>query len=72
MKGIFESFIVWVLQFKWVRKIVAKVMLTFISDCPHCHKHFLGRHHYREQVRIGNTHYRIICHRCAHQLEHKT
>ena len=49
---------------KTLRKIIAKLRGTFVSDCPLCHMHFCGYHNYAEQVNVNGKHYRIICHRC--------
>jgi hypothetical protein len=48
-----------------MRKIIALIFRTFVTECPHCRKHFYGFHKYAEQVKIGHIHYRIVCHRCA-------
>lgn len=50
---------------QFIRKIVAFVRQTFHTDCPACHKYFFGFHSYEVQIKINNTHYRLVCHRCA-------
>ncbi len=53
---------------KLLRKIIAFFRRTFVTDCPRCHLHFFGYHEYGEQIKIGKTHYRILCHRCVKEL----
>lgn len=48
-----------------MRKLLAKLLGTFVADCPVCHKHFYGFHKHRSQVMINKKHYRIVCHRCV-------
>lgn len=50
---------------KKLRELRAKFAGTFITDCPHCHKHFYGWEKHRSHVKIGTKNYRIVCHRCA-------
>jgi hypothetical protein len=42
-----------------------KLGRTFRAHCPHCHRLFYGTEAYRENVKIGGVHYRIVCARCA-------
>lgn len=53
---------------KLLRKLIAILSLTFVADCPVCHKHFYGFHNHMQQVRVNGRHYRIICHRCVKSL----
>lgn len=48
-----------------IRKIIAKIMNTFVADCPVCHKHFYGFHKHQANIVLNNKNYRIVCHRCA-------
>lgn len=50
-----------------LRKLLAFILMTFVEDCPKCHKHFYGFNKHLTQVKL-DRHYRIVCHRCAKQL----
>lgn len=50
---------------KLLRKIRAFINRTFVTDCPHCHKHFYGFHNYKENIMVDKIHYRIVCHKCS-------
>lgn len=58
-----------------LRKAIAFLLRTFLTDCPRCHQYFYGFHPYITQVKF-EIHYRVVCHRCAMdyktiQIEHK-
>lgn len=52
-----------------MRKLIAFIRRTFVTDCPVCHLHFFGFHNYAENVKIDGKMYRIVCHRCAHETD---
>lgn len=47
------------------RKLIAKLRGTFVTDCPHCHKHFYGFHKFEVNVKINKIPYRIVCPACS-------
>lgn len=50
---------------KLLRRSVAFLRGTFVTDCPKCHQHFYGFHEWEQQVLIDRKNYRFVCHRCA-------
>lgn len=54
---------------KLLRKIKAKLLRTFVTGCPKCHRHFYGNEGHKHQVKIKQIHYRYVCGKCA--KEHK-
>lgn len=48
-----------------MRKIIAFLFRTFVTQCPYCFKSFFGFQSYAEQVKINGIVYRLVCHRCA-------
>lgn len=54
---------------KLLRKLKAKFRGSFVTDCPHCHKHFYGWENHQQHIKIGNKNYRIVCHRCANLIK---
>lgn len=53
---------------KLLRRLKAKLLNTFLADCPKCHKHFYGHEEYAEQIKIGHKTYRILCPTCHTSL----
>lgn len=53
---------------RFFRRLFAKLLRTFVADCPRCHQHFYGRHPHGKSVRIDGVNYRIVCHRCVPAL----
>lgn len=53
---------------KWLRKMIAFLFQTFVTDCPKCHSFFFGFQNYGKQVKMNEVTYRILCHRCFKQL----
>lgn len=54
---------------KLYRQIKAKLMGTWVADCPVCHNHFYGNTNYGWQVRLKGKHYRIACPDCKHSTK---
>ena len=57
------------LKWNWFRRLIAYIRNTFVTDCPRCHRYFFGFHPYKEQIKIGEIHYRYVCHRCVPKIE---
>lgn len=49
---------------KYIRKVLAKIRGTFVTDCPRCHNFFYGFQQYGVQLKFERQ-YRVVCHKCA-------
>lgn len=56
---------------KTLRRFKAKLLGTFVGDCPLCHKHFYGHKGFALQTKINGITYRIICQECLENQELK-
>lgn len=55
---------------KYIRRIIAFLRQTFVTDCPRCYNYFYGFNEYKFHLKFEDgkgkkQHYRVVCHRCA-------
>lgn len=55
---------------KFLRKLKAKLMGTFVTSCPNCHKHFYGNELYHTSVKL-DKYYRYVCDECVKEHNKK-
>lgn len=57
-------------MFYWIKKLILKLRITFVTDCPRCFRYFSGFHSYGTKLTLEIP-YRIVCHVCAREHEQK-